>query len=141
LPVAKERPYLPLDHQSIGQVSQQAQREFVLHGVADDGPVSFFPDTVAMAKIPKRTAPLLVAEELIPAEFRNTRIPRQPQRDQGSGRKLMVMTDPSPAAALAPEAIGGATRSSLSTLARCQPGMSGGRLAGSAKKANTFSLG
>jgi hypothetical protein len=85
LPMAKERSYLPVDRQSIGHVSQQAQREFVFHGVADDGPGSFFPDTVAMAKITKRTTALLVAEEFIPVEFPNMRIPRQPQGDPGDG--------------------------------------------------------
>jgi hypothetical protein len=40
---------------------------------------------VAMAKITKRTTALLVAEEFIPVEFPNMRIPRQPQGDPGDG--------------------------------------------------------
>ena len=61
---------------------------------------------------------------------------------KGIGRKLMEISEPSPAAKLdVVERKGGETYYAFSTRAFCQWGISGGRFAGSAKKANTFSLG
>ncbi len=87
MPVTEECLYLPSDRYTIGQVPQYAQREFVFHGIADYAAVFFFQDAVTMVEVAKGPAPLLVAKEIVPAEFRDAGIPLQAPRNSWKGSK------------------------------------------------------
>jgi hypothetical protein len=87
LPVPKQGPNLPPDGQLVCQVTQQPQRQLVLHLVAHHAAIWLISNPMAVVKVLERPPPLLIAEIFIPAKLGNVCVPFESQRDQRNRAK------------------------------------------------------